>query len=247
MENQLRTLQKEHGEVVVKAQENEKEAISAKEQLKYHEAKGEKYENLYNDVAGKVDFAQNEYESMKSKLTELQRVYSDLKFEYDEAVETLAQANSARNKYYSENYMLQSRITAMKQQVEDSEHYVHKEKMRFDKLMKRFHTLEVEHEKLTMERNHIRKIGEVKQKGMEVKLDAVSKKLAKEEADLIPPLETWDLRYPDAAAYEEGVAQLIQEHEPAMLLWWFSKDDCPAGLITSLRQRFPWLKTVTHT
>ena len=71
--------------------------------------------------------------------------------------------------------------------------------------------------------------------------------LAKEEADLIPPLETWDLRYPDAAAYEEGLAQLIQEHEPAMLLWWFSKDDCPAGLITSLRQRFPWLKTVTHT
>jgi len=71
--------------------------------------------------------------------------------------------------------------------------------------------------------------------------------LASEEADLIPPADDWDLRYADAAAYEEGLAGLIQQHQPQMLLWWFSKDDCPAGLITSLRQRFPWLKTVTHT
>jgi len=71
--------------------------------------------------------------------------------------------------------------------------------------------------------------------------------LASEEADRIPPVEDWDLGYADAGAYEEGLARLIQEHRPELMLWWFSKDDCPVGLITSLRQRFPWLKTVTHT
>ena len=71
--------------------------------------------------------------------------------------------------------------------------------------------------------------------------------LASEEADRISPVEDWDPRYADAGAYEEGLALLIQEHRPELMLWWFSKDDCPAGLITSLRQRFPWLKTVTHT
>ena len=71
--------------------------------------------------------------------------------------------------------------------------------------------------------------------------------LASEEADLIPPAEDWDLAYPDAGAYEEGLAALVQKHRPELMLWWFSKDDCPAGLITSLRRRFPWLKTATHT
>ncbi|MBT4612218.1 MAG: glycosyltransferase family 1 protein [Gemmatimonadetes bacterium] len=71
--------------------------------------------------------------------------------------------------------------------------------------------------------------------------------LAKEEADLIPPPEQWDLCYPNNAAYEEGLAKLIEQHQPELLLWWFSKDDCPAGLITNLRNRFGWLKTATHT
>ena len=65
--------------------------------------------------------------------------------------------------------------------------------------------------------------------------------LASEEADRISPVEDWDPRYADAGAYEEGLAQLIQEYRPELMLWWFSKDDCPAGLITSLRQSFPWL------
>lgn len=71
--------------------------------------------------------------------------------------------------------------------------------------------------------------------------------LAAEEADSIPGPEDWDLEYGDLSAYEEGLAGLIQQHRPELLLWWFSKDDCPAGLIASLRQRYPWLKTVTHT
>lgn len=71
--------------------------------------------------------------------------------------------------------------------------------------------------------------------------------LAAEEADSIPGPEDWDLEYGDLNAYEEGLAGLIQQHRPELLLWWFSKDDCPAGLIASLRQRYPWLKTVTHT
>ena len=71
--------------------------------------------------------------------------------------------------------------------------------------------------------------------------------LAAEEADRIPAPERWDLRYADVGAFEEGLAGLLEEHRPQLLLWWFSKDDCPPGLIASLRQRFHWLKTVTHT
>ncbi len=70
--------------------------------------------------------------------------------------------------------------------------------------------------------------------------------LASEEADLIQPAEDWDLRFADIGAYD-GLAQLIQQHRPELMLWWFSKDDRPAGLISSLRHRFPWLKMVTHT
>jgi hypothetical protein len=71
--------------------------------------------------------------------------------------------------------------------------------------------------------------------------------LAREEADLIPPPEQWDCPYRDADGFGDALAQLIEQHRPQLLLWWFSKDDCPAGLITSLREQFPWLKTATHT
>ena len=71
--------------------------------------------------------------------------------------------------------------------------------------------------------------------------------LASEEADLIADASEWDVRYRDAAEFQDGLAGIIEEHEPELLLWWFSKDDCPAGLITSLRERFPQLKTATHT
>ena len=71
--------------------------------------------------------------------------------------------------------------------------------------------------------------------------------LAAEEADLIPPAADWETGYGDVGAFEEGLAELVEQHRPELMLWWFSKDDCPSGLITSLRQRFPWLKTVTHT
>ncbi len=71
--------------------------------------------------------------------------------------------------------------------------------------------------------------------------------LAKEEADIIPPHRTWDLKYRDVGAFQEGLFRTIIEHEPELLVWWFSKDDRPPGLIAELRERFPWCKTVTHT
>ena len=71
--------------------------------------------------------------------------------------------------------------------------------------------------------------------------------LAREEADLIPPPDQWDIRYPDTDGFRDGLADLIEQHRPELLLWWFSKDDCPAGLVAALREQFPWLKTVTHT
>jgi len=76
---------------------------------------------------------------------------------------------------------------------------------------------------------------------------AADAELAKEEADLIPPPDQWDVRYPDTDGFRAGLADLIEQHRPELLLWWFSKNDCPPGLITSLRAQFPWLKTVTHT
>ncbi|MBT3343875.1 MAG: glycosyltransferase family 1 protein [Gemmatimonadetes bacterium] len=71
--------------------------------------------------------------------------------------------------------------------------------------------------------------------------------LAREEADLIPPPEDWQPEYRDTAEFGQGLARLIQQHQPELLLWWFSKDDCPVGLTASLRRQFPWLRTVTHT
>ncbi len=70
--------------------------------------------------------------------------------------------------------------------------------------------------------------------------------LAKEEADIIPPHETWDRKYRDVGAFQDGLFEIIAEHEPELLIWWFSKDDRPRGLIAELRERFPWCKTVTH-
>ncbi|MDA0745710.1 MAG: glycosyltransferase [bacterium] len=71
--------------------------------------------------------------------------------------------------------------------------------------------------------------------------------LAREEADLIPEPEHWDLNYADNAAFQAGLFETVEKHRPELLLWWFSKDDRPPGLIKALREQFPWLKTVTHT
>lgn len=71
--------------------------------------------------------------------------------------------------------------------------------------------------------------------------------LAQEEADLIPPPEDWDLKYQNDSEFQDGLSEIIQTHRPEILLWWFSKDDRPAGLIEYLRAQYPWCKTVTHT
>ena len=71
--------------------------------------------------------------------------------------------------------------------------------------------------------------------------------LAKEEADLIPHADEWDIRFNDAGQFQEGLFQLVEEQRPELLLWWFAKDDRPPGLISALREEFPWCKTVTHT
>ena len=39
----------------------------------------------------------------------------------------------------------------------------------------------------------------------------------------------------------------IEQYRPVPLLWWFSKDDRPPGLVAHLREQYPWCKTVTHT
>ena len=71
--------------------------------------------------------------------------------------------------------------------------------------------------------------------------------LAKEEADLIPDPAKWEMRFKDPAAFQEGLFRIVEEQRPELLLWWFGKDDRPAGLISALREEFPWCKTVTHT
>ena len=71
--------------------------------------------------------------------------------------------------------------------------------------------------------------------------------LAKEEADLIPDPAKWEMRFKDPAAFQEGLFRIVEEQRPELLLWWFGKDDRPAGLINALREEFPWCKTVTHT
>ena len=71
--------------------------------------------------------------------------------------------------------------------------------------------------------------------------------LAREEADVIAPPEEWEFPYKDDADFQDGLCATIEEHKPAVLLWWFSKDDRPAGLIEHIREQYPWCKTVTHT
>jgi hypothetical protein len=71
--------------------------------------------------------------------------------------------------------------------------------------------------------------------------------LAQEEADIIPKPEDWEFKYKDDAAFQDGLCATIEKHKPEMLLWWFSKDDRPAGLINYIRAQYPWCKTVTHT
>ena len=71
--------------------------------------------------------------------------------------------------------------------------------------------------------------------------------LAREEADVIAAAEEWSVPYADDADFQDGLCRTIEEHEPSILLWWFSKDDRPAGLINHIRAQYPWCKTVTHT
>lgn len=71
--------------------------------------------------------------------------------------------------------------------------------------------------------------------------------LAAEEADAIPPPSSWALPHADDDAFAAALATTVQQHRPELLLWWFPKDDRPAGLIADLRRRFPWCHTVAHT
>jgi len=66
-----------------------------------------------------VDYAENEYWAMKARLEELQKVYADLKQEYDECVETLSAVNLAWNKYYEDNYFLMGKLWEMKEEIRE--------------------------------------------------------------------------------------------------------------------------------
>jgi hypothetical protein len=77
-------------------------------------------------------------------------------------------------------------------------------------------------------------------------LDA-DRAMAREEADLIADASEWALPYEDVEAFQDGVFRLVEERKPKILIWWFSKDDCPPGFIRALREKFPGCKTVTHT
>ena len=71
--------------------------------------------------------------------------------------------------------------------------------------------------------------------------------LAREEADIIPEPGAWKLPYATDAEFQDALCAAIEQQRPALLLWWFSKDDRPPGLIAYLREQYPWCKTVTHT
>jgi hypothetical protein len=71
--------------------------------------------------------------------------------------------------------------------------------------------------------------------------------LAKEEGDIIPPSEDWNISYKNYSEFTSSLLQTIDRNRPELLLWWFSKDDKQPGLISEVRKRFPWCKTVTHT
>ena len=71
--------------------------------------------------------------------------------------------------------------------------------------------------------------------------------LAREEADVIREPEQWVFPHKDDLAFQDGLCATLEKHRPQILLWWFSKDDRPSGLIEHIRQQYPWCKTVTHT
>ena len=71
--------------------------------------------------------------------------------------------------------------------------------------------------------------------------------LAREEADVIPGPDAWPLPHATAAEFEDALCAAIEQYRPVLLLWWFSKDDRPPGLVAHLREQYPWCKTVTHT
>ena len=71
--------------------------------------------------------------------------------------------------------------------------------------------------------------------------------LAQEEADIVPEPGEWSLPHASDAEFQDALCAAIEQHRPALLLWWFSKDDRPPGLIAYLREQYPWCKTVTHT
>ena len=83
----------------------EKETILSKQKEVFEKGRADKYERMYHDVSQKVEFATNEYNSMKTKLKELQKGYIVLKAEYDESILTLADVNAQRNKYFEENFI----------------------------------------------------------------------------------------------------------------------------------------------
>ena len=70
--------------------------------------------------------------------------------------------------------------------------------------------------------------------------------LAREEADIIPEPGAWKLPYATDAEFQDALCAAIEQQRPALLLWWFSKDDRPPGLVAYLREQYPWCKTVPH-
>ena len=70
---------------------------------------------------------------------------------------------------------------------------------------------------------------------------------AQEEADYLPKPSHWQIAYQTVDEFQQVLLSTIEREKPELLLWWFSKDDRPPGLISSIREKFPWCKTATHT
>ena len=117
LEEKIRELSKLYNALQVKSVNFDKELIIANEKANYEQQRAVRYETLYNDVNQRVEFAENEYWAMKARLEELQKVYADLKKEYDDSVETLNAVNQARNKYYEDNYFLLGKIRELQDEI----------------------------------------------------------------------------------------------------------------------------------